>query len=234
MNSSFQGSSKTAAVELIYPPIPSAQDLYSRLMPKLGCGPDHTIEAHIQSLVQLIIDQALKISLPQALYCISEVEHIDSDGILARGMKIQSTQLAALCSRMTSPCIIVAYALTIGERLDQYLGEFTKDSLAKAFILDAAASEIVEAVADKMEDELWRRHHLEIFERTARFSPGYCDWGLSGQHVLFAMLNPQLIGIHHTNAWSVLPSKSITAIVIGARSIPFPTHCPICSAKGCP
>jgi hypothetical protein len=169
-----------------------------------------------------------------AIYRRSAIEKIGKKVISGRGLKIESERWTRFSHQMDSPEILLVYAVTLGGELDKRIMSIHKESLSRAFILDTAGSEMVEQIADHMEADLWERLDLKEYRRTARFSPGYCDWRLEGQQGLCTFLHADTIGIHCTKTWSMLPSKSITAVILGARAMPFLTPCPLCNQTVCP
>jgi len=218
---------------IITPGIPLAEEMLSPLIRRVGHSESLPVSSELATLIQKALAEALQLARPRAISRVSSVERIEKDAIIGRGLCIESERCARLCSLMDSPAILLAYAVTLGDDLDRKITSLQKESLSLAFVLDAAGSEIVERVADRMEEDLWKALDRDGFQRTARFSPGYCDWELAGQQEIFEFLHPEQIGIHHTRAWSMLPSKSITAVLLGAKAMPFDNACPLCSKKGC-
>lgn len=227
------GLPPTMGSRISRPTPPCAEDIHRRLLQRLGYSGSGSLTEEVRDLVRDALAEALEVAAPCVLYRAAPIEEVGGHVIAARGLRIASAKWALLASRMTHPRILLAYALTLGEEFDARLRKLQEHSLSKAFVFDAAGSEIVEAVADRVEEELWDTLNLQTSKRTRRFSPGYCDWDLSGQHALFDFLAPERIGIRHTTAWSLIPSKSITAVVIGSPDPPAPSACRFCNAEGC-
>ena len=102
-------------------------------------------------------------------------------------------------------------------------------------VSDAAASEITEIAADKIDELAWQAEALKKgLEYTWRFSPGYCDWKLTGQEVIFNAVDVGPIGVSLTPSYVMKPEKSISAIALAAESIPFKAPCTFCTRKDCP
>jgi hypothetical protein len=212
---------------------PSAHDIHRKLLQRLGYTDNGVVQEEVRDLVRESLAEALGIAAPALLYRAAPIEEVGEHVIAARGLRVASARWALLVSRMSQPRILLAYALTIGEAFDARLRRLKEDSLSKAFVFDAAGSEIVETVADRAEEELWGTLGLESYQRTRRFSPGYCDWDLTGQQALFGFLGPERIGVRHTAAWCLIPCKSITAVVIGSPDIPARSACRFCRTEGC-
>ena len=51
------------------------------------------------------------------------------------------------------------------------------------------------------------------FVISRRFSPGYCDWDVSQQKMIFEAVNADSIGVHLTDECLMIPKKSISGII---------------------
>ena len=106
--------------------------------------------------------------------------------------------------------------LTIGELLENRVSDlYKRKAYARALMLDAVGSETVEAAADalmgKMAGEINETagpHGL-----TQRFSPGYGDWDIREQHLIFRLLDSERVGIKMMPSCLMVPRKSISFIV---------------------
>ena len=112
----------------------------------------------------------------------------------------------------------------IGELFEQGLG--VNRDMAKALILDAAASAAVENVCDNLCADL--AEALAPQYLTDRFSPGYGDLPLSQQKELFRLLDvTRRIGVSLSESGLMVPQKSVTAL-IGVSDHPQPKR-----SRGC-
>lgn len=101
------------------------------------------------------------------------------------------------------------FAVTLGLGVDRLLTQLSYVSPSKHFIMDALASSMAEAAADKTE---------EIIKGTLvcrpRFSPGFGDLSLELQPRILNLLNAQrLLGITTNKTHLMSPGKSVTAIM---------------------
>ena len=98
-------------------------------------------------------------------------------------------------------------------------GEATGDRLTRGVVLDAVASEMVDASLDWIMSyfrrEL-RRENKTLTEK--RYSAGYGDFLLENQGVLFRLLELDRIGVAITDNFILIPEKSVTAIA-GVRGV---------------
>ncbi len=153
--------------------------------------------------------------------------------ICGASLEIRSAKWAGLASGLELPGTIIAYALTLGAPVDDRIASVQSESLAAAYTLDATASEAVELIADCLEGDIWAAFDPGGYERTARFSPGYCDWPLEAQEPVFEFLHPEQIGIRLTSSYGMLPAKSITAVFLAAKAFPLTRPCRQCDERDC-
>ena len=138
---------------------------------------------------------------------------------------------------------LALFAVTIGQIItDEVSTLFDKRDFALATALDAVASEGCELASSKMEREFIHSLLAAVpsFPAAAvvRFSPGYCGWHLTAQHLLFQFLQPQCIGIELLNSCLMKPLKSISGVIaVGSKDIlenaMTQPACLMCKTKSC-
>lgn len=101
---------------------------------------------------------------------------------------------------------------TLGAEFEALLRREQVRDMARAAILDACGSALVEAGCDAAERELAQRFPTHFL--TDRFSPGYGDLPLTLQPALCAALDTRRrLGVHITASFLLNPAKSVTAIL---------------------
>ncbi len=106
--------------------------------------------------------------------------------------------------------------------------------MLKGYIIDIAASELVEKTTDLLESELLKIVSRKNFGVTNRYSPGYCGWNVNDQHKLFSFLPDNFCGVSLTDSALMLPIKSISAVIgIGANSEKEDYQCSLCDTDFC-
>jgi hypothetical protein len=199
----------------------------------LGYGDAGAVPDKLAPVFRHAVEEALREIKPLAVIRTAGIDSAAGGTISAGGLRVTSRKWSGLARRMESPQVLMAYALTLGAPLDEAIAAATERSLALAYAIDAAGSEAVEILADTVEAEAGTDLRLTRFNRTARFSPGYCDWQLEAQRYLMAYLDAGRIGIKMARAGGMQPSKTITAAVIFAKNIPSKTPCPRCAQREC-
>ena len=104
-------------------------------------------------------------------------------------------------------CYVMACTLGLG--VDKLIAKEQNVSVYGAFVTDAMADALIEALADLAEREI-----CEGLITTPRFSPGYSDLELTVGRDIVALLGAGVRqGIRFTESGLMVPRKSITAII---------------------
>ncbi len=110
-----------------------------------------------------------------------------------------------------------------------------KDDMLKSYIADSLGSIIAEKTADMMELLLEDFLQTEGLKHTNRYSPGYCGWHVSEQHLLFSLFDePNPCGITLTESSLMLPIKSVSGVIgIGKDVRKLDYTCGMCNYEKC-
>jgi len=130
---------------------------------------------------------------------------------------------------------ISIFLCTAGEEIGIRSRKAMKErDLLKGYIYDVIGSEIVEAAADLMQNELEKAMASAGKKITNRYSPGYCDWYVAEQHKLFQLVPENYCGIKLTESALMDPVKSVSGIIgIGADVRHNAYTCNLCNMKDC-
>lgn len=103
-----------------------------------------------------------------------------------------------------------------------------------SYIVDTVASIVVEKAVDKMHDLLGRQMDEFGLKITNRYSPGYCNWPVSDQQILFLLLPEKFCGVTLTGSSLMIPIKSVSGVIgIGASVKMKEYTCDTCGMKDC-
>jgi len=117
---------------------------------------------------------------------------------------------------------LALFAVTVGEAVCAEIRRFFDDGdPAMGYALDTIASCGAEDLADKTardwEQEIVRMDRGASDLRVLPYSPGYCGWHVSGQQKLFAVLEPERIGISLNHSCLMQPQKSVSGVLVAAE-----------------
>lgn len=104
------------------------------------------------------------------------------------------------------------WLLTLGDEIDSKVNTLEEEDISEAYFLNAAASSVIEGVQVMLQGIVEQRAVLEGFHTSKRFSPGYPGWDLPEQETLISILKAAELGIRLTEAYLMLPQKSLSGI----------------------
>ena len=109
---------------------------------------------------------------------------------------------------------ILLIGATGGSGITEAIAEDARrNNLTRGVVLDAVASEMVDAALDWLQNYftgLLRREDRFLMKR--RFSAGYGDFDLTNQGIMYDMLDLKKIGVRITEHFILIPEKSVTAV----------------------
>jgi len=148
---------------------------------------------------------------PRLIYSIGKVADVTRTAVCLRnGAVIKSSKIA----KSLQDCrTVVCFAATLGKEIDHQIEQLNGENrIVDAFIVDAlgsvAAEQLVKSFHVQMEQDCIEQGKGV----TLRFSPGYCDWPLTAQDLLFKLLPAQKIGLRLTESFMMMPRKSVTGV----------------------
>ena len=164
-------------------------------------------------------DEARELIEPKAIYDIFDRKELPHRECFSEAQKVA----LAIC--------------TIGSNLPDFAKNLMKDGrLVEGVLFDAIGSVAAEAVASEINLVINQRAEDLSLQVTERFSPGYCDWDMSDQRLFFEKLNAKEINVVLTDAFMMLPVKSICfAVNMGENVLAshWENRCMYCNKKEC-
>jgi hypothetical protein len=194
--------------ESISIPLPR-KNIYRRLgfvkgVTAVPASQEEEIESYIEHASSLIHLKGAGLRIP-----ITEIE--EARIILPDGLEFESRQLARLLANCSE---IVLMGATAGrEIMDAIESDATGANVTRGIVLDAAASEIVDASLNWIMDyfnQSLRRENRRLLRK--RYSAGYGDLFLETQKAMYRLLQLDRIGVEITESSILIPEKSVTAI----------------------
>lgn len=187
---------------------------FENVLGRLGYNPKKT---SLDEKTEQEIRDALKFSgsfiHPKAHAMELPVVKCDAGSVtLEEGLVFHSAKLAQVLAKARQATVL---ACTIGQELKEETDRLTAaGEMTRAVILDAIASEAVEAFADHINEILAREHSLRGLKPAMRFSPGYGDLRTDIHAQLLPLLRSEEIGIRfHPENFILYPEKSISAVI---------------------
>jgi hypothetical protein len=202
----------------------------------IGYEDGQSLSARISSLVDEYAEHAHGLINASYSYVIKDVEWARGSITIVEGsISFKSRIVAKLLGRCTRVAI---FLVTIGKYLEETSFQLAKDGLVlQATVLDAIGSVAVEKVAGFAQARIKEIVKAQGHVTSRRFSPGYCDWKIGQQQMLFSALTGNTIGIRLTGECLMIPQKSISGIIgIGPSDANLENYdpCKTCRKKDCP
>lgn len=217
--------------ELTYPDLNiTAAEIYEQM----GYG-DALPDADVQAETERMISRVKEILRPQFCFFITKATLDEQNNLLTTGYT--TMDIGRIISRqLRGSSAFAFFVATAGMEFEHLQEELkTEGDMVSIFIADAMGSVIAEKAADCMELALQKTLASSGLKHTNRFSPGYCGWHVSQQHLLFSHFpTPQPCGITLSESSLMTPIKSVSGIIgIGATVRHLDYTCGLCDYKDC-
>ena len=207
-----------------------------QVLSQIGYIDDYQPSARIMSLVNDYIENYHDLVAPSYSYVIRDILSVEGNRVIIEdSISFESMVIARLLERCQKVAI---FALTIGNHLEEMVAYLAENGLMlQATVLDAIGSGAVENLAAHVEEMIGRRARFEALVASWRFSPGYCDWDVNQQRMVFRALRDDSAGVYLTKECLMMPQKSISGILgLGpaGNNIEDYNPCDTCNKKDCP
>ncbi|MDR0541794.1 MAG: hypothetical protein LBH19_06235 [Dysgonamonadaceae bacterium] len=177
------------------------------------------------------VNEAILTILP----LLSDNANIEGGYILRNVRKVHFDTGAQIASYMKGADYLALFACTAGAVFTDLAHRYNQaGDYLEAFVTDAIGSLTVEKAMDKIQTQLESNMQAQGLQISNRYSPGYCNWPVSGQRELFDQMGEIPIAVSLTESCLMLPIKSVSGIIgVGANIRKRPYACRICKNKNC-
>ena len=202
----------------------------------LGYRSGDTPSASIASLIDECIAKSLPLLRPAFSHVTRDVRSVEGRiSLLDDGSRFESDVVARLLEQCDK---VAVYVSTIGSHIEDMSSALAEDGyITESYVVDSIGSSATEKLSEAM--------HQRIAEEAAglglcvsrRFSPGYCDWNIDQQSVVFSIAEGGSAGVQLTSGSLMLPRKSSSGIIgIGRCDSQVETYnpCITCNKAVCP
>jgi len=180
---------------------------------RLGAETDmRTISGKVRKNVDRAYENLMEISSPSIFYTSEDITCIENNRIeIANNIHLKSRKLAKTVRECNE---LISFVGTLGEDVDKAIATtMKKGRVSDAFIMDAVASSFMEHIIQMF----WQEKGTALQKKenryaTVRFSPGYCDWPVTGQKKLFKVLSENPIKVMLSESMLMSPRKSVSGV----------------------
>jgi hypothetical protein len=168
---------------------------------------------------------------PKGIYHMVPVLGVSTEGVKTQTGTIRSAMFARQVERCEGDRFVIFMISTLGKELEPLYNH--NESVLNQWIFDKIGTELAEIVADLVERDWRLRLNASGMQCGVRLSPGYCDWTLEGQSVIFNSIEAGIMGVKLTTKYIMLPKKSVSAVAVTAQKVHAKTPCEFCIKNGC-
>ena len=121
-----------------------------------------------------------------------------------------------------------------GEITDRSQKYMSAGDYLEGYVADLTGSLLVEAAMDLVQKRLTDKMGQSGLKVTNRYSPGYCNWNVGEQHLLFSLFPENFCGITLSDSALMHPIKSVSAVIGIGRNVRFSQYvCNTCPQRNC-
>lgn len=196
---------------------------------------DGAIPVHFAGM----IDEAL-LQLPRkceirAGYRVLDVERPAErlDGLVVGGKFFKMDKIVTGQLKKASSAAL--FVCTIGPAMEEWSRLLLRgEDPALGYIADVTASAAAEAVTNLLHDHIGERMLSRGLKITNRYSPGYCNWSVSEQHLVFSLFPDNFCGVTLSESALMHPIKSVSGIIGVGPDVAWKDYiCDRCGVKDC-
>jgi len=195
---------------------------------RIGLGPVHvdpelilrlqkyrqleTVPRAVKDVARRMAALAETLVEPQGWVWRGPVTRADPDGraVIGHRLRFQSRTLARVLRDAAETAIVL---LTIGPKLERRAHELVgQEQFVEGLLLDTAGWAAVDALIKDVRRRLAADARARGFRLTGRIAPGFADWGLEEQRILFSVFDGTNLSVHLTDACVMLPRKSVSGV----------------------
>lgn len=186
--------------------------------------PEQRVCDMAREMVQTLVPKATL----RYMYQVVEAEKLSPREVRMGGKLF--TPEGIICSYLKGMTHALLYVATAGREFNEALKEIrTKDDIVQDFIADSIGSVLAEYALLQLEKDYPHEGGLSM-----PYSPGYCNWDIREQKILFSLFPPEPCGIQLSDSCLMYPEKSVSGFfALGETLVRQPYHCQICKNTRC-
>lgn len=168
-------------------------------------------------------------------YIIKEAQELNHrEGILVLN-EIELTIGRQVAHYLKGSSHVALFICTAGQVFTDLTKELNaQGDFMEAFVADSIGSLTVEHAMDRIQAQLSASLSAGGLSISNRYSPGYCNWHLSGQTNLFRLIGGNPIGISLSDSCLMSPIKSVSGIIGVGKDIRRQEYgCKVCGDEAC-
>ena len=189
---------------------------------------DSVPEERIREMVRQVRDNLVPKAVLRYMYQVVEAEKLSPRQVRFAGKTF--TPEGIICSYLKGMTDALLFIGSAGWEFDRAKEELkAEDDIVVDFIADAIGTALAEITVGRIEKDYDGPWTLSL-----PYSPGYCDWDIREQHLLFSLFPERPCGVILSDSSLMAPEKSVSGFfALGETLQRQPYHCEICKNKRC-
>lgn len=190
---------------------------------------------YLLETIDKAIAVALKLVKPRACFAVFENPQFD---LVKKTITIGKHQFktgGVVSSMLKRSEALALFIITVGPDVEKLSkSEMAIGNGLEGLIYDLVGSELAENIAEMLHQHIQQLVQSKGQNVSNRFSPGYCNWPVSEQGLLFELMAENHCGVSLSASSLMLPVKSVSGIIgIGKNVRRVAYKCNICNDKHC-
>ena len=189
---------------------------------------DSVPEERIRGMVRELICELVPKATLRYIYQVVEAEKLSPRQVRMAGKTF--TPEGIICSYLQGMTHALLFIGSAGWEFDRAKEALkAKDDIVADFIADSIGSVLAEMTVARIEQDYVGKETISM-----PYSPGYCNWDIREQHILFSLFPERPCGIILSESSLMTPEKSVSGFfALGETLQRQPYHCQICKNKKC-
>lgn len=189
---------------------------------------DSVPEERIREMVRGLRDELVPKATLRYMYQVVEAEKLSPRTV--RFADRTFTPEGIICSYLKGMTHALLFIGTAGWEFDRAKEALkAEDDIVADFIADSIGTVLAEMTVARIEKDYDGSQTISM-----PYSPGYCNWNIREQHLLFSLFPERPCGIILTDSSLMTPEKSVSGFfALGETLQRQPYHCEICKNTRC-
>ncbi|MGD0591220.1 MAG: vitamin B12 dependent-methionine synthase activation domain-containing protein [Bacteroidota bacterium] len=196
---------------------------------------DSAIPLHFEEMIDDILSRLPSYCEIKAGYRLLDIKKSEerNDGLFVGSKFFKLQKIVASQLRKSEKAAL--FICTIGSAMETWAKKLSAEGdAALSYLVDTVASVTEEQTTDVLHDHIEKQMQMQGLKITNRYSPGYCDWSVSEQHLLFSFFPVNFCGITLTESALMVPIKSVSGIIGVGKTVKRVGYtCDLCGMKDC-
>jgi hypothetical protein len=208
---------------------PSLEEVATIMGYKPGSSP-----AFIYENLEVLLKEAPDNTSAAGCYIYLTVNEIDIPSGLVRTDRADIKCGPKIAKQLKGSEKVAIFIATAGNSFDVWIKQKGAEDIMAEYYCSSIGSVIADKVADVIEAAVLKFAQTENKGISNRYSPGYCNWNIREQKMIFDLLPSGSIGVTLTPSFLMKPIKSVSGIIGLSPGLKSGAYmCEICGMTDC-